>query len=108
MERATFSRAGFEIMVRAERNSRNAWIAHVEVRRDAQSLINGGQGTVQPEWLTAEEAVRDGIDWARRMINQRFEPHDASSWVVARSHAATWFRKEEEAQTGRMIAEVHG
>jgi len=34
--------------------------------------------TVQPEWLTEAEAVRDSFEWRRRFIRQKIEaPADA-------------------------------
>jgi hypothetical protein len=29
--------------------------------------------TVQPEWLTEAEAVRDGFEWGRRFVRQKIE-----------------------------------
>jgi len=37
----------------------------------------GYEIAVQPEWLTQEEAVRDGIEWGTRFVDRKLEEsHD--------------------------------
>jgi hypothetical protein len=92
MQPRTVSYGEFEIVVRPERNPFGAWIADVSVSRGAQTVLNTRPSTVQPEWLTEEEAIRDGVEWGRRFIDREFNTHASHSWVVDRSRAERWFR----------------
>ena len=103
MDLAIVSSAGFEIAVKAARNANHAWVANVEVRRDGELIFDTCPATVQPEWLTSDEAVRDGIEWARRLIHRRFEAHESQSWVGARLHATDWYREKEERYVGQVV-----
>jgi len=96
MQARTVSYGEFEIVVRPERNPFGAWIADVSVNRGAQAVLNTRPSTVQPEWLTEEEAIRDGVEWGRRFIDREFNTHPSHSWVAARSRAEVWFRDAEE------------
>jgi hypothetical protein len=98
MPTSTVSYGEFEISVRPEQNGRGAWIASVSVRRADQSIVDERPGTVQPEWLTEEEATRDGVEWARRFIDHEFNSPQSRSWVAERSNAERWFRNAEESQ----------
>ncbi|SAK81141.1 hypothetical protein AWB78_03893 [Caballeronia calidae] len=100
MESAFDVYAGFEISVATRRNERGAWVADVNVSRDGQAAFAPWPETVQPEWRTADEAVRDGIERARRMIRQHLDGSDVHSWVVTRRHAQTWFITETERSSG--------
>jgi hypothetical protein len=62
---------GYEIAVQPERNGYGAWVAKVGVRRAGNTVEEFRPETVQPEWLTQEEAVRDGIEWGMRFIDQK-------------------------------------
>jgi hypothetical protein len=92
MQPHTVSYGEFEIVVRPERNPLGAWIADVSVTRGAQTVLNTRPSTVQPEWLTEEEAIRDGVEWGRRFIDREFNTHASHSWVADRSRAESWFR----------------
>jgi hypothetical protein len=86
----------FEIVVRPERNALGAWIADVSVSRGAETVVDTRPSTVQPEWLTEEEAIRDGVEWGRRFIDREFNTHPSHSWVADRSRAERWFRDTGE------------
>ncbi|NPT54012.1 hypothetical protein GNZ13_05170 [Paraburkholderia sp. 5N] len=92
----TVSYGEFEIAVRPERNKLGAWIARVSVRHGDRTVVDIRPMTVQPEWLTEEEAVRDGVEWGRRFVDHEFNTPQARSWVTERSHAEIWFRDIEE------------
>ncbi|MFL9865409.1 hypothetical protein PQR67_14640 [Paraburkholderia fungorum] len=96
MPTSSVSYGEFEITVHPERNKLGAWIANVSVSRGAQTVVDVIPMTVQPEWLTEEEAVRDGVEWGRRFIDREFNTPQSRSWVAERSHAETWFRDTEE------------
>ncbi|WP_235993586.1 DUF6566 family protein [Paraburkholderia solitsugae] len=96
MSTRTVSYGEFEITVHPERNPLGAWIASVSVSHGARTIIDVRPKTVQPEWLTEEEAARDGVEWGRRFIDHEFNTPEGRSWVAERSHAERWFRDAEE------------
>ncbi|MFM0502828.1 DUF6566 family protein [Paraburkholderia caffeinilytica] len=96
MPERTVSYGEFEITVHPERNTLGAWIASVSVSQGARTVVDTVPMTVQPEWLTEEEAVRDGVEWGRRFIDREFNSPQSRSWVAERAHAETWFRDTEE------------
>jgi hypothetical protein len=96
MPTRTVSYGEFKIAVHPERNALGAWIASVSVSRGEQTIVDVLPMTVQPEWLTEEEAARDGIEWGRRFIDREFNTPQSRSWVLDRSHAENWFRDAEE------------
>lgn len=98
MPTSTVSYGEFEIMVQPEQNRLGAWVATVGVRRGDKTIVDVRPKTVQPEWLTEEEATRDGVEWGRRFIDREFNSPESRSWVAERSHAETWFRDAEESQ----------
>ncbi|SAL04003.1 DUF6566 family protein [Caballeronia ptereochthonis] len=102
METAFDVFAGYEISVTTRRNERGAWVADLDVRRDGQSRFDWPE-TVQPEWRTADEAVRDGIERARRVIGQHLANPDNHSWVATREHAQTWFSAEAQRLSGNVF-----
>ena len=96
MPTSTVSYGEFEIVVHPERNKLGAWIASVSVRQGARTVVDIRPKTVQPEWLTEEEATRDGVEWGCRFIDREFNTPQSRSWVAERSHAEIWFRDTEE------------
>jgi hypothetical protein len=86
----------FEIVVRPERNALGAWIADVSVSRGAETIVDTRPSTVQPEWLTEEEAIRDGVEWGRRFIDREFNTHPSQSWVADLFRSERWFRDTGE------------
>ncbi|WP_164701973.1 DUF6566 family protein [Paraburkholderia caledonica] len=56
---------GFNILVEVRQNDRGAWSAEIELSKDGLPVVHACPRTIQPEWLTAEEATREGIEWAR-------------------------------------------
>ncbi|MBP0588248.1 hypothetical protein J8I87_00615 [Paraburkholderia sp. LEh10] len=68
---------GYEIVVQPEQNAYGAWQAKVSVRHADSLVAEFRPETIQPEWLTQEEAVRDGIEWGMRFIDHKLEKsHD--------------------------------
>lgn len=67
----TFTHRGYEITIHPEQNKFGAWRAKVTVRQAAEKIAEFSPETVQPEWLTQEEAVRDGLEWATRLIDHK-------------------------------------
>jgi hypothetical protein len=92
--------AGFDITVATKLNERGAWIADLSVSRDGKSPFERWPETVQPEWRTPEEAVRDGIERARRVIRHHLAQADSHSWVPQRSRAQSWFNGEMQHRAG--------
>jgi predicted CoA-binding protein len=71
MQMHTLDHRGYEIVVQPERNELGAWHAKVSVRYTVDTVAQFRPETVQPEWLTEAEAVRDGIEWATRLIDHK-------------------------------------
>jgi len=72
-----FEHRGYEIVVQPERNAYGAWQAKVNVRRADSTVAEARPEAVQPEWLTREEAVRDGIEWGMRFVDHKLaQSHD--------------------------------
>jgi hypothetical protein len=67
----TLDHRGYEIVVQPERNELGAWHAKVSVRHAVDKFAQFRPETVQPEWLTEAEAVRDGIEWATQLIDRK-------------------------------------
>jgi hypothetical protein len=100
MESAFDVYAGFEISVATRRNERGAWVADLTVSRDGQAALAPWPETVQPEWRNEDEAIRDGIERARRVIRQHLtNGHDHASIVTPR-HTQTWFMTETDRLSG--------
>ncbi|PRY04206.1 DUF6566 family protein [Paraburkholderia sp. BL25I1N1] len=94
----------FEMVVRPETNKFGAWIASVSLKNSAGKVVDIRPMTVQPEWLTEEEAIRDAVEWGRRFIDREFETPQPHSGVSARSRAEDWFRDAEEKSHGPDIS----
>ncbi|WP_232292876.1 DUF6566 family protein [Paraburkholderia xenovorans] len=99
MPTCTVSYGEFEIVVRPEPNERGAWIASVSISRGAGTPVYDRPMTTQPEWLTEEEAVRDGVEWGYQFIDRELIARRPQSSVAERSRAEHWFRDAE--QSGR-------
>jgi hypothetical protein len=101
MESAIDVFAGFNISVNARRNDRGAWVADLDVSRDGKPLLAAWPETTQPEWRTPQEALRDGIERARRAIAQNFlKAADGHSWSGTRERAQSWFNGEMQHRSG--------
>lgn len=103
MSASTVSYGGFEIVVRPETNTLGAWVANVSLKDSEGKVVELRPMTVQPEWLTEEEAVRDAVEWGRRFIDREFNTPQPESWVAERSRAEAWFRDTEEKSHGPEI-----
>ncbi|AQH00718.1 hypothetical protein A9R05_17365 [Burkholderia sp. KK1] len=84
---------GFSIAVEVRQNERGAWVAEIDFSKDGQPVVDVWPRTTQPEWLTAEEATRDGIEWARRVLMQQYG-QASHSWVATRERASAWVQSE--------------
>lgn len=100
MPTSTESYGGYEIVITAATNKYGAWTASVSLTDGAGKVVDLRPETVQPEWLTEEEAVRDAVEWGQRYIDRELKPPESESWVAERSRAETWFRDEEEKARG--------
>ncbi|WP_052409711.1 DUF6566 family protein [Paraburkholderia oxyphila] len=77
MQSHVFEHRGYEIAVQPEQKAYGAWQAKVSVRHADSPVAEFRLGTTQPEWLTQEEAVRDGIEWGTRFVDRKLEEsHD--------------------------------
>ncbi|CAH2784980.1 MAG: hypothetical protein CPDRYMAC_2272 [uncultured Paraburkholderia sp.] len=103
MPTSTVSYGGYEIVVAPATNKYGAWTASVSLKNNAGNVVDLRPETVQPEWLTEEEAIRDAVEWGQRHIDREFKTPESQSWVAERSRAETWFRDEEEKTRGPEI-----
>jgi hypothetical protein len=71
MQTYTIPHKGYEIVVQPERNAFGAWEAKVSVRNASGTAMGFRPETVQPEWLTESEAVRDAVEWGIRFIDSK-------------------------------------
>lgn len=69
MDTQNLAYEGYELAARAAQNARGAWYASVTVLQDGVSVAVLDGDTTQPEWLTAVEALRDGIDRGRAFVD---------------------------------------
>jgi hypothetical protein len=92
--------AGYHITISAVRNDRGAWVARLKVNHDGEPLLDAWPETVQPEWRTSAEAVRDGIERARRVIRQRYLAAEEPSTLAVRERTQTWFSGEMAHRAG--------
>ncbi|MBI0331798.1 hypothetical protein I6G79_33200 [Burkholderia plantarii] len=60
---------GHEIRVGARRNARGAWVPEIAMYRDGRPVDCPMPEPVGPEWLTAAEAVRDGVERGRYFVD---------------------------------------
>ncbi|ASW00232.1 hypothetical protein CJU94_02075 [Paraburkholderia aromaticivorans] len=98
MPACTVSYGEFEIVVRPETNERGAWVASVSVSRGTGTPVYDRPMTIQPEWLTEEEAIRDGVEWGSRFVDHELNAQPPHSDVAERSRAEHWFRDVEESR----------
>lgn len=103
MAENTVSYGGYDIVVRAETNQYGAWITQVSLKDGAGKVVELRPETVQPEWRTEEEAVRDAVEWGRRFIEREFQAPPSHSQVVDRSRAEIWFRDVQEKSRGSQV-----
>lgn len=104
MPACSVSYGEFEVVVKPEQNSYGAWLASVSVSDGAGKVVDVRPMTIQPEWLTEEEAIRDAIEWGRKFIDHEFKSPQSHSWVAARARAEVWFRDAEEKSHGPEIS----
>jgi hypothetical protein len=104
MPASTVSYGEVEIVVNTGTNTRGAWVASVSLKNSAGTVVDVRPMTIQPEWLTEDEAIRDAVEWGRRFIDRELNTPPAQSWVAARARAEDWFRAAEEKSRGPEIS----
>ncbi|MGH8783172.1 DUF6566 family protein [Paraburkholderia sp.] len=104
MSANTTSYGEFEIVVFPETNELGAWVASVSLKNSEGKVLYLRPMTIQPEWLTEEEAIRDAVEWGRRFIDREFNTPPSRSWVTERARAEVWFRDAEEKAHGPDIS----
>ncbi|HEY1996973.1 DUF6566 family protein [Paraburkholderia sp.] len=104
MPASTVSYGGFEIVASAQTNPLGAWVAAVSLKDSAGKVVELRPMTVQPEWLTEEEALRDAFEWGRRYVDHEFHTPETHSWIAERRRAEVWFRGVEEKSQGPEIS----
>ncbi|NLP63340.1 DUF6566 family protein [Paraburkholderia sacchari] len=94
---------GFQITAQSRENERGGWIAQVEIRHDGRLFATCNPDTVQPEWLTEEEANRDGLERGCKLVNHIRQNREDRSWVAIREHAERWFFRVESSREAEQI-----
>lgn len=70
MNKQTVAHANYLLSASASQNARGAWVTKIEISKDGAPVPFPDVETVQPEWLTCEEALRDGIEQARFFVDK--------------------------------------
>lgn len=94
---------GFRITAQSRSNERGGWIAHVEIHHEGRLFATCSPDTVQPEWLTEDEANRDGLERGCKFIDRIKSNREGRSWVAIREHAERWFFRIESSQEAEQI-----
>jgi hypothetical protein len=96
---------GYEIAVDAKTNQYGAWVASVSLKNGDGSVVGTRPMTVQPEWRTEDEAVRDAIEWGCHYVDRELDARPDTSSVAQRAQAQTWFQQAQEKASGAHISE---
>ena len=105
MSETTTNYGGYEITVDTKTNRYGAWVASVSLKNREELVVDIRPMTVQPEWRTEDEAVRDAIEWGRHYVDHEFDARPDISSVAQRAHAQTWFQQAQEKARGVDISE---
>lgn len=109
MERTeSISSNGFQVVARSGCNERGGWIAHVEILHDGRLFATCSDDTVQPEWLTENEANRDGLERGCKFIDHIRSGLADRSWVSVRAQTERWFFRVESSQEAEQIVSELG
>jgi hypothetical protein len=103
MAASSVSYGGYEIVMSPETNKFGAWVTSVSLKDSTGRVVERRPMTVQPEWRTEEEAIRDAVEWGSRFIERELNTSRSHSWVVDRSRAEIWFRDVQEKSRGLEI-----
>ncbi|MDR5740415.1 MULTISPECIES: DUF6566 family protein [unclassified Caballeronia] len=76
MHNERFSFDGYDVTVTAEQVSTGDWTSRIEAFRDNQPVALPDVETLGPNWSTSDEAVRAGVEQARRLIDRYCRGHD--------------------------------
>lgn len=62
---------GYMIVADATQGERGQWLARISVTRDGEPVQLEAPETVAPYWSTRQEAIRDGLERARHLLDLR-------------------------------------
>jgi hypothetical protein len=62
---------GYMIVAEATQVERGQWLPRISVTRDGEPVPLEAPETVGPYWATREEAIRDGLERARHLLDLR-------------------------------------
>lgn len=64
---------GYTILVDATEDGPEQWMPRIEVSRDGQPVPLVAPESIDPFWATREEAIREGLERARFLLDRRDE-----------------------------------
>jgi hypothetical protein len=76
MRNETFSMSGYDVEVTAKQTETGDWTPEVRVTRDGRAADLPAVEPVNRNWTTSEEALRSGVEQARRLIDRYLCGHD--------------------------------
>ncbi|WP_244817978.1 DUF6566 family protein [Caballeronia sp. Lep1P3] len=76
MQSERFSFAGYDVTVTTEQVETGDWTPLIQAFRDGKPVALPQVETVEPNWATREEALRAGVEQARRLIDRYGRGHD--------------------------------
>jgi len=76
MQSEKFSFDGYDVTVTAEQISTGDWTPRIEAFRANVPVALPDVEPIGPNWATPDEAVRAGVEQARRLIDRYCRGHD--------------------------------
>ncbi|MCG7404671.1 MULTISPECIES: DUF6566 family protein [Caballeronia] len=88
MKTETFSLGGYDVEVSTKQTPTGDWTPELRVTRNGRPVALPQVETVEPNWLTSAEALRGGVEQARRLIDRYLAGHDNQHTGGAIGHPA--------------------
>jgi hypothetical protein len=76
MQSEQFEFQGYLVTVSAQRNEQNNWVPAISAATDGRDVKLPDVETTSPSWATHSEALRAGVEQARRLIDRYLAGHD--------------------------------
>jgi hypothetical protein len=76
MQSEQFEFRGYVVTVTAQRNEQNNWVPMISAVTDGRNVELHDVETTSPSWATHSEALRAGVEQARRLIDPYLAGHD--------------------------------
>jgi len=76
MQSESFSFGGYDVTVTTEQTQTGDWTPRIQASRDSRAVQLPNVETTGPNWATRDEALRAGVEQARRLIDRYGREHD--------------------------------